>query len=186
METILGWCRDQLQGLHISSGSDMNEPKVRARTIIVRPAVTSNLSSQEHKPTPSPEISMLISAWLWETIQQQENQESREKTREPATPPPCPETRTVTCSPAAVNARNDSSALTTDHTGDRHHTRGTRLTCDTCSRRDSSHTWDTSLTYDALSTQDTTGACSIDDKRQKTRQKRAFPAAKNCFERLTA
>ena len=174
METILGWCRDQLQGLHISSGSDMNEPKVRARTIIVRPAVTSNLSSQEHKPTPSPEISMLISAWLWETIQQQENQESREKTREPATPPPCPETRTVTCSPAAVNARNDSSALTTDHTGDRHHTRGTRLT------------WDPSLTYDALSTQDTTGACSIDDKRQKTRQKRAFPAAKNCFERLTA
>ena len=163
----------------------MHVPKVRVRTIIVRPAVSSGLSSQEHMPPATPEESMLIPDWLWETIQQ-ENQESMEKTREPATPPPCPETRTVTCSPAAVNARNDSSALTTDHTGDRHHTRGTRLTCDTCSRRDSSHTWDTSLTYDALSTQDTTGACSIDDKRQKTRQKRAFPAAKNCFERLTA
>ena len=64
----------------------MNEPKVRACTITVRPAVSSDLSSHEPKPTPSPEISMLISAWLWETIQQQENQESREKTREPATP----------------------------------------------------------------------------------------------------
>ena len=35
---ILGQCRDQIQDLDISSGSNMNEPKLRARTIIVRPA----------------------------------------------------------------------------------------------------------------------------------------------------
>ena len=111
VETILGWCRDQIPGLDISSGSDMNEPKVRARTITVRLAVSSNLSSQEHKPTPSPEMSMLIPAWLWETIQQQENQESTEKTREPATPLPCPEARTITPSPApsTCNTRDASS-----------------------------------------------------------------------------
>ena len=186
-----GWCRDQLQGLDISSGSDVNEPKVRAHTITVRPAMTSNLSSQEHKPTPSPEMSMLIPAWLWETIQQQEKQESREKTREPATPQPCPEARTVTPSPAPTtcNTRDDSSPWATNHAGDLHDTCGTRLTCDTCSRRDSSHTRDTSVTRgtrdtrdtistcdscdtrstsftcDALSTQDTTGACNIDDTR---------------------
>ena len=111
VETILGWCRDQIPGLDISSGSDMNEPKVRTRTITVRLGVSSNLSSQEHKPTPSPEMSMLIPAWLWETIQQQENQESTEKTREPATPLPCPEARTVTPSPApsTCNTRDASS-----------------------------------------------------------------------------
>ena len=89
----------------------MNEPKVRARTITVRPAVSSDLSSQEHKPTPSPEMSMLIPAWLWETIQQQENQESTEKTREPATPLPCPEARTINPSPApsTCNTRDASS-----------------------------------------------------------------------------
>ena len=64
----------------------MHVPKVRVRTIIVRPAVSSGLSSQEHMPPATPEESMLIPDWLWETIQQQENQESTEKTREPATP----------------------------------------------------------------------------------------------------
>ena len=94
-DMILGWCREQIQGLEISSISDMNVPKVSVRTIIVRPAVSSDLSSQEHTPPASPEESMLIPNWLWETIQQ-ENQESTEKTREPATPPPSPEARTVT------------------------------------------------------------------------------------------
>ena len=68
-ELILGWCRDQIQGLDTSSISDMNVPKVRVRTIIVRPAVSSDLSSQEHKTTSSPEESMLIPAWLWENIE---------------------------------------------------------------------------------------------------------------------
>ena len=60
---ILGWWRDQIQGLDVLSGSDsmqLNEPKVRARTIIVSLAVTSDLSSQEHMPPASPEDSMLI------------------------------------------------------------------------------------------------------------------------------
>ena len=69
---ILGWWRDQIQDLEVLSGSDsmpMNEPKVRARTITVRPAISSNLSSQEHTPPASPEESMLIPAWLWENIE---------------------------------------------------------------------------------------------------------------------
>ena len=90
VEMILGWCRDLIQGLDRSSVSDMNEPKMRVRTIKVRPAVSSDLTSQEHMPPASPEESILIPAWLWETTGQQENQDSREKTREPATPPPCP------------------------------------------------------------------------------------------------
>ncbi|DAA22814.1 TPA: serine/threonine-protein kinase MARK2-like [Bos taurus] len=53
-ELILGWCRDQIQGLDTSSISDMNVPKVRVRTIIVRPAVSSDLSSQEHMPSRHP------------------------------------------------------------------------------------------------------------------------------------
>lgn len=76
---ILGWWRDQIQGWLTSSGSDTNEPKVGARTIIVRPAISSDLSSQEHMPPASPEVSMLIPDWLWDTIQQQENQESRRR-----------------------------------------------------------------------------------------------------------
>ena len=40
---------------------------------------------------------MLIPYWFWGTIQQQENHESvKEKAREPATPSPCLEARTVT------------------------------------------------------------------------------------------
>lgn len=73
---ILGWW---IQGWLTSSGSDTNEPKVGARTIIVRPAISSDLSSQEHMPPASPEVSMLIPDWLWDTIQQQENQESRRR-----------------------------------------------------------------------------------------------------------
>ena len=64
---ILGWWRDQIQDLEVLSGSDgthVNEPKVRARTITVRPAISSNLSSQEHTPPASPEESMLIPDWL--------------------------------------------------------------------------------------------------------------------------
>ena len=60
---ILGWWRDQIQDLEVLSGSDgthVNEPKVRARTITVSPAVTSDLSRQEHMPPASPEDSMLI------------------------------------------------------------------------------------------------------------------------------
>ena len=53
-ELILGWCRDQIQGLDTSSISDMNVPKVRVRTIIVRPAVSSNLRIQEHTLPASP------------------------------------------------------------------------------------------------------------------------------------
>ena len=139
----------------------MNEPKLRVRTIIVRPAVSSDLSSQEHMPPTSPEISMFIPTWLWETIQQQENQESREKTREPATPQPCPEARTVTPRPAPTtcNTHDDSSALATDHAGDLHDTCGTRLTCDICGRRDSSHTRDTSVTRGTRDTRDTISTC---------------------------
>ena len=60
---ILGWWRDQIKGLEVPSGSDsvhVNGPKVRARTITVSPAVTSDLSRQEHMPPASPEDSMLI------------------------------------------------------------------------------------------------------------------------------
>ena len=63
VEMILGWWRDQIQDLEVLSGSDgthVNEPKVRARTITVSPAVTSDLSRQEHMPPASPEDSMLI------------------------------------------------------------------------------------------------------------------------------
>lgn len=45
-----------MQSLDVLSGSDsmhVNEPKVRARTIIVSLAVTSDLSSQEHMPPPA-------------------------------------------------------------------------------------------------------------------------------------
>ena len=127
----------EIKGLEVLSGSDsmhMNEPKVRACTITVGPAVTSDLSSQEHRPPDSPEESMLVPAWLWETIQHQENQESREKNREPATPQTCPEVRTVTPSPgpSTRNARDASSARAADHAGDRHATCGTRRTCDIC------------------------------------------------------
>ena len=89
----------------------VSEPKVRARNIIVWPAISSNVSSRERTPPVSPEVSMFIPAWLWETIQQQENQESTEKTREPATPLPCPEARTITPSPApsTCNTRDASS-----------------------------------------------------------------------------
>ena len=38
----------------------VNEPYKGARTIIVRPAVSSDLSIQEHTPPASPELSMLI------------------------------------------------------------------------------------------------------------------------------
>ncbi|XFF84465.1 hypothetical protein AB1E18_010684 [Capra hircus] len=132
---------------------------VRACTITVGPAVTSDLSSQEHRPPDSPEESMLVPAWLWETIQHQENQESREKPREPTTPQPCPEARTVTPSPAPStrNTRGDSGALATDHAGDRHATCGTRLTCGTCGRSDSCHTRDTSFICEAWGAQDTDG-----------------------------
>ena len=90
----------------------VNEPYKGARTIIVRPAVSSDLSSQEHMPPATPEESVLIPDWLWETIQQQENQKSSEKTREPAMPRPCPEARTVTPSlaPSSRNTRDASSA----------------------------------------------------------------------------
>ncbi|XP_043735289.1 serine/threonine-protein kinase MARK2-like [Cervus elaphus] len=178
MGMTLGWSRDQIQGRHTSTGRDSNGPKVRARTIFVRPAVSSDLSSQEHTPPANPEVSTLIPDWLWETMEQ-ENQESREKTREPATPSPCPEARTVTPSsaPSTRNTRDGRSAPATDRAGDRHDTCGTRLTCDACGGRDSSHTrdtsftrdtrdaCDTSLTHGALSTQDTTGACDIEDAR---------------------
>ena len=129
----------------------VSEPKVRARNIIVRPAISSDVSNREHTPPASPEVSMLIPAWLWETIQQQENQESREKTREPATPPPCPEAWTVTPSPgpSTHNTHDAGSAQATDPTNDWHDTCRTRFTCDSCGRRDSSHTCDTSVTCDA-------------------------------------
>ncbi|KAI4581852.1 hypothetical protein MJG53_009377 [Ovis ammon polii x Ovis aries] len=77
----------------------VNEPKVRARTIIVSLAVTSDLSSQEHMPPPSPEVSILISEWLWETFSSQKPGVKGEDL-EPATPRPYPEARTVTPSPA--------------------------------------------------------------------------------------
>ena len=105
----------EIKGLEVLSGSDsmhMNEPKVRACTITVGPAVTSDLSSQEHRPPDSPEESMLVPAWLWETIQHQENQESREKPREPATPQPCP-------------GENDSGAWTADLVASTHAVRFT-------------------------------------------------------------
>ena len=143
----------------------VSEPKVRARNIIVRPAISSDVSNREHTPPASPEVSMLIPAWLWETIQQQENQESREKTREPATPQPCPEARTVTPRPAPTtcNTHDDSSALATDHAGDLHDTCGTRLTCDICGRRDSSHTRDTSVTRGTRDACDTISTCDSCD-----------------------
>lgn len=165
---VLGWWRDQIQGWLASSGSDTNEPKVGGgRTIIVRPAVASKLSSQEHAPPTSLEVSEFIPGWLWDTIQQEENQESREKTREPATPPPCPEARTVTPSsaPSTRDTRDDSSARATDHAGDRHDTCGARLTCETCDRPDSSHACDscdtsgTGFTCDACSARDTSVTC---------------------------
>ena len=161
VKMILGWCRDLIQGLDRSSVSDMNEPKMRVRTIKVRPAISSDLTSQEHMPPASPEESILIPAWLWETTEQQENQESREKTREPATPPPCPEARTVSPSPAPStrNTHGESSARAADHAGDRHATCGTRLPCRTCGRRDSNHTCDTSLTSDARGACHTISTC---------------------------
>ena len=64
---LLGWWRDQIKGLEVPSGSDsvhVNGPKVRARTIIVRPAISSDLSSQTHTPPTSPDESMLITKWL--------------------------------------------------------------------------------------------------------------------------
>lgn len=76
---LLGWWGDQIQGWLRSRCSDTNEPKVAARTIIVTPAISSDLSSQEHTLPASPEVSMLIPDWLWDTIQQQENQESRRR-----------------------------------------------------------------------------------------------------------
>ena len=109
---------------------------------------------------------MLIPYCLWGTIQQQENHESvKEKTREPATPPPCPEGRTVTPqhSPSTPNTRDDSSARATDQAGDHHDTCGTRLTCDTCGRRDSSHARDTSVTRDTRDACDTSRACDSCD-----------------------
>ncbi|KAI4539859.1 hypothetical protein MG293_010254 [Ovis ammon polii] len=161
VEMILGWCRDLIQGLDTSSVSDMNEPKMRVCTIKVRPAVSSDLSSQEHTPPASPEESILIPAWLWETTEQQENWESREKTREPATPPPCPEARTITPSPgpSTRNTHVESSTPAANHAGDRHATCGTRLTCGTCSRLESSNTRDTSLTHAARDTCHTISTC---------------------------
>ena len=161
VEMILGWCRDLIQGLDRSSVSDMNEPKMRVRTIKVRPAVSSDLTSQEHMPPASPEESILIPAWLWETTEQQENQESREKTREPATPPPCPEARTITPSPgpSTRNTHVESSAPAANHAGDRHATCGTRLTCGTCKGLESSNTRDTSLTHAARDTCHTISTC---------------------------
>ncbi|XDB57235.1 hypothetical protein ABFV05_010851 [Capra hircus] len=161
VETILGWCRDLIQGLDTSSVSDMNEPKMRVRTIKVRPAVSSDLTSQEHMPPASPEESILIPAWLWETTEQQENQESREKTREPATPPPCPGPRTVSPSPAPStrNTHGESSARAADHAGDPHATWGAKLTCSNCSRLESSNTRDTSLTHAARDTCHTISTC---------------------------
>uniref|UniRef100_A0AC11BFU3 Uncharacterized protein n=1 Tax=Ovis aries TaxID=9940 RepID=A0AC11BFU3_SHEEP len=154
VEMILSWCRDLIQGLDTSSVSDMNEPKMRVHTIKVRPAVSSDLTSQEHTPPASPEESILIPAWLWETTEQQENQESREKTREPATPPPCPEARTITPTPgpSTHNTHGESSARATDHAGDPHATWGTRLTWGNFSRLESSNTRDTSLTHAARDT----------------------------------
>ncbi|XP_040091486.1 serine/threonine-protein kinase MARK2-like [Oryx dammah] len=161
VEMILGWCRDLIQGLDTRSVSDMNEPKMRVRTIKVRQAVCSDLTSQHHTPPASPEESILLPAWLWETTEQQENQESREKTRQPATPPPCPEARTVTPSPgpSTCNTHGESSAGAAHHAGDRHATRGTRLPCRTCGRRDSSHTRDTGLTRDARGACHTISTC---------------------------
>ena len=107
---------------------------------------------------------MLIPNWLSRTMEQ-ENQESREETGEPATPPPCPEGRTVTpqFSPSTPNTRDDSSARATDQAGDRHDTCGTRLTCDTCGRRDGSHARDTSVTRDTRDACDTSRACDSCD-----------------------
>ncbi|XP_061012356.1 serine/threonine-protein kinase MARK2-like [Dama dama] len=178
MGMTLGWSRDQIQGRHTSTGRDWTVPKVRARTIFVRPAVSLDLSSEEHTPPASPEVSTLIPGWLWEATEQ-ENQESREKTREPATPSPCPEARTITPSsaPSTRSTREERSAPATDRAGDRHDTCGARLACDACGGRDSSHTRDTSFTrdtrdacgtslpHDAPSTQDATGACDREDAR---------------------
>ena len=64
----IGWWRDQIQGLDVLSCRDsmhVNEPKVRARNIIVWPAISSNVSSRERTPPVSPEVSMFIPAWLW-------------------------------------------------------------------------------------------------------------------------
>ena len=145
-ELILGWCRDQIHGFDISSGSDMNEPKVRARTITVSLAVSSDLSSQEHTSTPSPDMIMYSRLALGD-YSAAGKQESRKKTREPAMPLPCPEARTVTPSsappavtPAMPAARELPMMRVTTTTR-----AGPGLTCDTCGRRDSSHTRDTSV-----------------------------------------
>ena len=56
-EMILGWWRDQIQGFDVLSGSDsvhVNEPCMVARAIVVRPAVSSDLSSEEHTPPAKP------------------------------------------------------------------------------------------------------------------------------------
>ena len=111
---ILGWWRDQIQGLDVLSGSDsmqLNEPKVRARTIIVSLAVTSDLISQEHTPPASPEVSILISEWLWETFSSQKPGVKGEDL-EPATPRPCPEARTVTPSPVPSTHNTQDASST--------------------------------------------------------------------------
>ena len=54
---ILGWWRDQIQGFDVLSGSDsvhVNEPCMGARAIVVRPALSSDLNSEEHTPPAKP------------------------------------------------------------------------------------------------------------------------------------
>jgi hypothetical protein len=56
-EMILGWWRDQIQGFDVLSGIDsvhVNDPCMVARAIVVRPAVSSDLSSEEHTPPTKP------------------------------------------------------------------------------------------------------------------------------------
>ena len=54
---ILGWWRDQIQGFDVLSGIDsvhVNDPCMVALAIVVRPAVSSDLSSEEHTPPAKP------------------------------------------------------------------------------------------------------------------------------------
>lgn len=119
-----GGTRDQ--GLvEVLSGSDsmhMHEPKVRACTITVGPAVTSDLSSQEHRPLPTALKSpCLFPPGFGRPFRTRRNPGVKGEAQRVTTPQPCPEARPPPSAHPPRQHRGDS-ALATDHAGDRHAT----------------------------------------------------------------
>ena len=78
------------------------KPMVGSSIITVRSVPSRDLSGSEREPSSSPELSTLITRWLYqgENLQLQEDQQAGQKTGEPAWPPPSLQSTTATPSPA--------------------------------------------------------------------------------------